>query len=223
MRYRFELVLALVLVTTVAAVWLWQNPGVYRAPPGPAEIERYLEAAARLPMADDEKREMLARLRTWLETDDGEPVYMLNVMRYFAELRRVPGAPEFAGTPEEANAHYEAQALPMVQDIGGQPVYGGTAGRNLMTYDPALDDWNRVLLVRYPSRRAFLDLVTRPDYAQIAPYKLMALRVVLTPTRAELRLPEYPWIAAVLALFVFLATGWLRAERRARSGSVPQG
>src|SRR5215213_6933045 len=47
-----------------------------------------------------------ARLRAWAEADDGKPVYMLNLMRYYDELRPFPGAPDFQGSPEESNTLY---------------------------------------------------------------------------------------------------------------------
>lgn len=100
--------------------------------------------------------------------------------------------------------------------VGGYALYAGEVqGSNLLGFAPGLDQWGRVPLVRYPSRRAFLDLVTDPAYAPIAPYKFMALDIVLTPTSSELVLPNL-WVAAgALLLIVFLATGWFRAARRA--------
>jgi hypothetical protein len=103
----------------------------------------------------------------------------------------------------------------MLLKLGAQPVYAGTSkGGNLMEYDAALDNWDRVLLVRYPSRRTFLDLITREDYAPVEPYKIMALKVVLTPTNAEMVMPEYTWMAGSLALVIFLSAGWWRSARQ---------
>jgi hypothetical protein len=71
-----------------------------------------------------------------------------------------------------------------------------------------------LLVIRYPSRRAFLDLVTDPAYAPAAPYKLMALDVVLVPSTGEIVLPNL-WLAAgVVLLLVFATTCWIRAVRR---------
>lgn len=213
--YRFELGLAALLLVFVAVIWAWQNPGLFKPRASAAEIDRYMAAVAKLPLLPEEKTEGLQRLRHWLETDDGKPVYMLNLMRYYPELKQFPGALEFAGTPVEANAKYESVAVPMLLKLGGQAVYAGTSkGGNLMEYGAELDNWDRVLLVRYPSRRAFLDLITRDDYAPVEPYKIMALKVVLTPTTAELVMPEYSWLAGTLALMIFLVVGWWRAARR---------
>jgi hypothetical protein len=208
----FELVLAGVMTALFIMVWVWQNPGMIRSRLGAPEIAQFMSRVERLPFPGDERPEVLKRLRTWLESDDGRPFYMLNLMRYYPELRRLPNAPDFKGTPQESNARYEAVTRSMLLRVGGYPLFAGTPhGKNLLEHDAALDDWSRLLLVRYPSRRAFVKLLTNPAYPEIEPYKLMALQVVLTPTTAELVVPSVPWLFAGVLLVVFLAIGWARA------------
>jgi hypothetical protein len=208
----FELILAGALIALILAVWVWQNPGMVRGRLGAQEIEQLMSRIARLPFPDDARPEVVKRLRAWLEADDGKPFYMLNLMRYYPELRRFPNAPDFKGTPRESNARYEAAARSMLLRIGGYPVFAGTPhGKNILEHDPTLDDWSRLLLVRYPSRRAFMKLLIHPAYPEIEPYKMMALQVVLTPTKAELVAPSVPLMAGVVLLAVFLAIGWARA------------
>ena len=103
----------------------------------------------------------------------------------------------------------------MLLKRGGYPVYAGDLGRNLLEFKPEVDDWNRLLVVRYPSRRAFMDLVTDPAYAPVLPYKLMALSVVLSPSAEELVIPPLPLAGGALLLVLFLAIGWWRSARRA--------
>jgi hypothetical protein len=68
-----------------------------------------------------------------------------------------------------------------------------------------------LLLVRYPSRRAFVKLLTHPAYDEIEPYKLMAVQLVLTPTTAERVMPSLSLLVGGVLLMVFLAMGWARA------------
>jgi hypothetical protein len=179
----FLTVLAGVLLAVFVAVWLWQNPGLVRGRLRAQEVAQFMAQVERLPFRADERPEAHRRLRAWMEDDDGRPFYMLNLMRYYPELRRFPDAPAFDGTPRESNARYEAAARPMLLRVGGYPLYAGTPqGKNLVEHDPALDGWSRVLLVRYPSRRAFMRLLTHPAFREIEPYKLMALQLILTPT-----------------------------------------
>ena len=214
-RHRFELILALVLVVLWLALWRWQNPNSENERIKPDEAARYIQAIEKIPFPADVRDGMLKSVKLWLAGDDGKPFYMLNLMRFHKEVRRFTGSLEFNGTPLQSNQRYEDAAIPLLLKQGGYPTYAGIPqGGNVLEQRPELDDWSRVLLVRYPSRRAFMDLVASPAYQAVAPYKLMALSVVLTPTTPEILMPELPWLAGTLFLVALLATGWFRAARR---------
>src|SRR5262249_177858 len=100
----------------------------------------------------------------------------------------------------------------MLLKIGGYPEFAGTPhGKNVVEHDPNLDNWSRLLLVRYPSRRAFMKLLTNPAYPEIEPYKIMPLPVELKPTKAQLVVPRVSLLAGGVLLAVFLTVGWARA------------
>lgn len=220
-RFAFEIRFGLFLAACYALFWLWQTPGALRGPLAVAEVESYLRTVEeRLALPDETG--VRERLRAWALADDGKPFYMLNLMRYYPELRPVEGAPSFAGTPEQSNARYEREAMPLLFAKGGYPLVGGaTQGGNILGHAPALDDWSRVLLVRYPSRRAFLELLSDPAYGPIEPYKLMALQVVLTPVRDDIVVPELRWSVAAAVLILFLLVAWRRALRAAELPGMP--
>lgn len=216
--HRFELGLAAAFLALFAAFWLWQNPGLSGAGMSKPEIERYMSAAAKLPFPAEEQGELMTRLRSWLENDDGKPVYMLNLMRFYPQLRAIPGAPDFQGTPQQSNAHYEDAAMRLLLKSGAYPVYAGNgAGPNLIGFGAQIDHWSRVLVVRYPSRRAFAELLADPAYAPIEPYKMMAVKLGLAPQAREIVLPDMTWVAGTLLLVLYLAIGWQRAARRPNS------
>lgn len=170
---------------------------------------------AQLPFPDDERTGMLTHTRAWMEHDDARPVYMLNLMRFYPELRRYEGGREFGGTPQQSNAQYEATVRPLLLRRGGYPIYVGTAqGPNLLVNEPALDNWSRVIVVRYSSRRDFLETMSDPAFKDALPYKVMALRIVLTPTTREIGVPDLTRMVGIALLVGFLATGWWRAARR---------
>jgi hypothetical protein len=77
-----------------------------------------------LPQNMEDRDEFLLRLRVWAENDDGRPIYMLNLMRHFDQLKSITGGPT-SGTPEEANAHYEETVEPMLLGKGGYPIVAG--------------------------------------------------------------------------------------------------
>jgi hypothetical protein len=200
------------MLALFVAVWLWQNPSLIRGRLQAQEIAQFMMQIEKLPFSENERPEVLKRLRAWLEGDDGKPFYMLNLMRYYPEVRPLPSGPEFKGTPQESNARYEAAAKSMLLKLGGYPLYAGKPqSKNIIEHDPTLDNWSRLLLVRYPSRRAFMKLLAHPAYAEIEPYKLMAVQLILTPTTPERVVTSVPMMVGGVLLVVFLAVGWARA------------
>lgn len=226
---RFGLLLALVLVIVVGGFCYWQAPGSKLST---TELNSYLARMdADLPMAAAKKAEFLARLRSWGEADDGQPVHMLNLIRFHEQMLPVPGHPEFSGTAEEANAHYEQVVVPMLVARGVYPVFASVAqgvetesgmASNLLGFDTELDGWDRILLVRYPSRRAFLDLASDQTYLTVVPYKLAAIDLGFVPLDKHYMVPDLRWIVTLLAVGLFMILtrlpvgGMLYSKEKAR-------
>lgn len=70
---------------------------------------------------------------------------------------------------------------------------------------------------RYPGRRAFLQLITNPDYLKVMPYKLASLEVVLIPVSGGLVIPDARWITGAACLANLLLVGWIRPARRGKA------
>jgi hypothetical protein len=218
----FMSLLGAVCVALLVLVCRWQRPGRKLTP---ADTERYLKVIEGYRIPEAEKAGAIRRIREWAANDDGRPFYMLNLMRYYDELRRFPGAPAYEGTPRQANAYYESIARKLLLKSGSYPIIGGrTLGRDILEQPATLDDWDRVLVVRYRNRRAFLELITDPAYGPVMPYKLMSLDVVLVPVTGDLLIPDLRLLAGVALLALFLAAGWWSAlggaATVATSGSI---
>src|SRR5512137_1848791 len=101
--HRTELALGLALAILFAAFWAWQAPGS-REKLTQTDVEAYIQRMqGRLPATPEHEAEVLARLRAWGNADDGKPVYMLNLMSYFQQTVRVPGAESVNVSPAESN------------------------------------------------------------------------------------------------------------------------
>jgi hypothetical protein len=218
-KYFVEIVLGIVMVLIVLAVSAWQSSETLSK----TEVDTYIGILEKgIPVEWEERNEFIARMREWGKGDDGKPVYMLNLMRYYDQIKPTAGVPETL-TPMEANEHYEDVAKTMLLASGSYPLFGGDTSRiledqkksNLMVFEPELDDWDRVLVVRYSGRRAFFELVTDPEYLKVMPYKRAALKYVLTPVSGDIVIPDIRWIAGGICLTIFLLVGWLRSTRRA--------
>ena len=109
-----------------------------------------------------------ADLKRFLAEDDGGEVVMLNLLK-MAE----GGAASYRD--------YARAIEPFLDKVGGSLVYAGTLGTALVAPDG--HDWDAVLLVRYPSRAAFSQMVADPDYQQITHLRTQALSAaVLQPS-----------------------------------------
>ena len=96
-----------------------------------------------------------------LATDsDAKPgeVVMLNLLKFKPRASDGDG-----GSGEEAYGKYGATAVRMVEERGGRVLWAGTPDQVLIG-DVEGDEWDAVVLVSYPSRKQFLDMVSQPEY-----------------------------------------------------------
>ena len=213
MRAKSNVAFGAALLAAFAAFSRWHSP---RAKPlTKDEIDHYLEAISKIKMPGDENEQLVARLRTWAEADDGKQVYMLNMIRFFDELRPFPGAPEFDGTPEASNAYYEKSLTKLWLTNASYPRLGGKAqGPNLVTTHPEDAPWSSAKMVRYPSRRKFLQLLADPSYGPLEPYKLMSMELDLVAVSGDVQVPDARLIVGGGLLGLFLGVGCLRTRHR---------
>ena len=83
--------------------------------------------------------------------DDDGPVVMLNLLKF----KSGGGAREYG--------KYGDAASGMVKALGGRMLYIGRADQVLIG-DEAANDWDAIALVEYPSRQAFIDMVSKREY-----------------------------------------------------------
>ena len=94
-------------------------------------------------------------------SDDDGPVVMLNLL---------------AMKPDGGFARYMeygAAVAPILERIGGERLFTGTGSGALIGAGD--HEWDLVVLVRYPSRAAFLEMIGSPDYQAIAHLRTEAL------------------------------------------------
>lgn len=91
--------------------------------------------------------------------DDGSPVVMLNLLAFRPEGGR------------ERYEEYGAAVAPLLEKAGGRIVWFGAPAA------PLLGDgsWDLVVLVEYPTRQAFLDMVSSEGYRVIEHLRSEAL------------------------------------------------
>lgn len=102
-----------------------------------------------------------ADLKRFLSEDPGGPVVMLNLLRW-----QEGGRAQY----EEYAAALEKTFLPR---YGAEVVYAGDGSTALVAEEG--QSWDAVLLVRYPSRRAFSEMVADPEYQDVTALRTEAL------------------------------------------------
>jgi hypothetical protein len=70
--------------------------------------------------------------------------------------------------------------------------------------------WGNMTVVRYPSRRTFLKLISHRAYAPLAHYKLIAMELDLVPVSSGTVVPDLRWLVGGGFVIVFLLLGWIR-------------
>jgi uncharacterized protein (DUF1330 family) len=86
----------------------------------------------------------------------------------------------FAEGGRDRYLQYSVQAQPILRSLGAQVLYGGECIEPLLAGEGQA--WDAVVLVRYPSRTAYVQMQADPAYQAIAPLRRSALReAVLLP------------------------------------------
>ena len=108
-----------------------------------------------------EQVERLARI------PEDRPVVMINLLRF----NKPDGVERYERYAREVQAHLER--------VGGTPIYWGSADA-MVIGEGAEPWWDAILVVRYPTRQAFMDMVTGEGYSEVHEHRAAALE------RAEL-------------------------------------
>lgn len=101
--------------------------------------------------------------------DPDEPVYMLNMLRYRETAQLGFGVDGLSG--RAAYQIYGQKFAELNPRFGGEPVWMGRAQTSIIGEEP----WDIIILVRYPTRKQFVDMLADPDYQAIAPIRAAAL------------------------------------------------
>jgi uncharacterized protein (DUF1330 family) len=97
---------------------------------------------------------------------DDKPVVMVNLLKFKKTTE--------TGEPgRKAYDRYGRNTIPILKEIGARVLYLGSVKQVFIGGE--YDYWDQVLLVEYPSRKAFLQMIARPDYMQIHKDREMAL------------------------------------------------
>ncbi|UPG85819.1 DUF1330 domain-containing protein [Luteibacter aegosomatis] len=110
-------------------------------------------------------------IEAFLSEEDDAPVVMLNLIRFKADGGR------------ERYLEYLGMAKPILARFGAGIVFGGD-GLSVLT-EGQTQGWDAVVLVRYPRRTAFKEMVADPEYQVAFKVGVSAIAdIVLQPLKS---------------------------------------
>src|ERR1700739_973259 len=92
------------------------------------------------------------------EAVDSKPIVMVNLLRFRDQT-------EAGESGRKAYGRYSKAVLPLLWETGGQILWQGEVRTAFIA--PTGEDWDEVLLVYYPNRKAFIRMVTSAAYQQV--------------------------------------------------------
>ena len=106
------------------------------------------------------------------------PVVMLNLLKFRVQANYPAGSPHAPCSGAEAYSRYQTAFVETVGDVSSaEVVWEGKIDRTFIG-DPSLD-WDKCLLVRYPSRQHFLAMMANPTYRDALEHRYAGLERTL--------------------------------------------
>jgi len=128
------------------------------------------------------------RLKAFLEQgQDDSSIVMINLLRFRERAAYPPGSDAEPCSGREAYQRYGAGVIGQIAAAGGRVLWLGSVQASVIA--PEGEAWDDAVLVEYPSRKAFVEMVSQPEYQAVARHRTAALedsRLIATVAGASL-------------------------------------
>jgi len=106
------------------------------------------------------------------------PLGVFNLFLFHTTAQYKEGDPEFGTakadvTGEQAYARYANIAGKMINDLGGRMVFSSPV--NQIMIGPDNPKWNKAAIMYFPTRQAFMDMLTDPEFQKTSRHRKAAL------------------------------------------------
>jgi len=144
-------------------------------------------------------------LRSFLKTDDGKPFYTVNLYQY-AETAQYSDQKLNTISGREAFNIFSNKMIKLLAKQGSHPIFGSDWAHTLSS------SWDRVVIVRYRSRKDIAEIFINPEFTQASIHKWAGLIKNERLLVQGLHIPGfYPFLIICLILITFIA---LRLKHR---------
>jgi hypothetical protein len=179
----------------------------FRRPLSKEETERYISILEnRLGNPNKPPGSTTETLRKFALEDDGKQFFMVNLSKYYEQPQYKDGI-DRGITSRDANKRYARKVMPLLFMRACHPY--GLFQPMLNLSNISKDDllWDEINVVRYRSRRDFLDMVTSPQWFAGYGDKQAALRENPNlPSKAFVAFPIIPVVVFTILLLVWSIT-----------------
>ncbi len=189
--------LCVALIVTLLVALAWYNGG--SKPLTSQEIERYIAIIEQQPKNPGGRHD-IAALRDFLQKDDGQPFYTVNLYQYHeqAQYFQSQGEGHEQGLDMSGRAAFDRFSTVMVGLLAqhaSHPIFGGTSLGG---------EWDRLVIVRYRSRRDIVAIFASDEFALASKDKWAGLAKNQRLLVQGLHIPEFNTVlgAAFVTLLV---------------------
>ncbi len=112
------------------------------------------------------------QIQAFMAAEWDGPVRMLNLLK-FKDQAEYPDGDQEPCTGRQAYERYGAVAGPFVAGVGGKRLF--VADTEMVVIGDEAEDWDEVLIVEYPNKQAFFDMLGNPDYQATTVHRTAAL------------------------------------------------
>ncbi len=182
---------ALLVLALMMLAGLWEYVGSGQAL-SQQEVDDYIERIEA--QAGNPGRHDISHFRDFLERDDGQPFYTVNLYQYYqkANYEDVQNQP-LSG--REAFNKFSVVMVGLLAQHASHPIFGSDWA------DSHLNPWHRLVIVRYRSRRDIAAIFASSEFAQASVHKWAGLKKNQRLLMQGLHIPEItPFFILLLAL-----------------------
>jgi uncharacterized protein (DUF1330 family) len=112
------------------------------------------------------------QIRRLANSTDSGPIVMLNLLRFKDRADGIDAADGISG--RDAYERYGEAVAPHLAGVAGRVLFLADCGDTVI--GPADERWDMLVLVRYPSRQAFLEMIADPEYQAVHAHRAAAMQ-----------------------------------------------
>jgi len=185
----------LFLVGLISILLFWYK-GISQ-PLNKAEVSHYMQTISL--QNDNPGKHNLKALKSFLENDDGKSFYTVNLYQY-AETAQYSDQKLNTISGREAFDIFSEKMVKLLAKQGSHPIFGSDWSHTLSS------SWDRVVIVRYRSRRDIAEIFTNPEFTQASMHKWAGIAKNERLLVQGLHIPEfYPFLIICLVLITLIA------------------